>query len=531
MKKFVKVLITIVIMALVMVAGVGIYKLVLFEKDKAFEEERVVRVEELTPVTEEIKEEISEISKLGHDEIQSYIDDNAFVDDSEERAFNDEEMLEIDPWGNGDWESNGSAENVNRVAELGLEAVKSMQESVSENSLPEESAADGSVSGNSISEDSVSGNSVSGNSVSGNSVSGNSVSGNSVSGNSVSDNSVSGNSVSGNSAEAPKEKKITLKDRQTLRSSYEETHLWMEADNEVLENSDISFKGKKIACLGDSITEAANLLEEPDYEKYPYPKRLSELLDADVQNLGIGGSSYGRYWYEPFCERYQQIDEDTDIIIVMGGTNDGYCLHEDMIGSFEECEPKTLYGDIDELFAGLKENYPNAEIFVATPMPNLLHDVLRKERPELLPETVVVNAVLEEAEKHDLKVIDLYNSNFFDSHDADVVSEFIPDSVHPNPDGYEVLAKHLAAEMIRMMDEETAAPVETPTPEETATPEETPTPEETATPQETPLAEETAVPEETTTPEETATPKETPASIEDEKPSQTPKNTIISRDS
>ena len=51
----------------------------------------------------------------------------------------------------------------------------------------------------------------------------------------------------------------------------------------------------KIACLGDSITAAANLEEEEGYEQYAYPARMQALLGAqEVYNLGIGGSSTGR---------------------------------------------------------------------------------------------------------------------------------------------------------------------------------------------------------------------------------------------
>ena len=246
-------------------------------------------------------------------------------------------------------------------------------------------------------------------------------------------------------------RRITLKDRQKFRSSEEETQLWIEADNKILAESENGFEGLKIACLGDSITEATNLDDLEDYEQYSYPARLKEVLGAsEVVNLGIGGSSYGRYWDHAFCERYTEIPEDTDLIIVMGGDNDGYCLTEDLVGSLDDRSQRTLYGDVDELMRGLKDNYPNARVVFMTPMPNLLHDVLRKEREDLLPQTVVVNCILELAEEYDFEVIDLYNSNFFDSHDAEIVSDYIPDSVHPNEEGYDIFARHVAAELIRL---------------------------------------------------------------------------------
>ena len=333
------------------------------------------------------------------------------------------------------------------------------------------------VSGNTYS---ISGNStVSGNtySISGNdTVSGNtfSMSGNNtVSGNafSVSDNttiSVNGISVSGNDTVSdntlsvsgsmldllPKIEmvypEITLAERRQMRSSLEETLLVNWEDQACLEERGVDFSGKKIACLGDSITAAANLEGEEGYLSYAYPSVLKELLGAEeVYNLGIGGSSIGRYWSDAFVERYTQIPEDTDIIIVMGGTNDGFCLSEKEFGSLTERKTQTFCGDLDELMRGLKENYPEADIFFATPLPNILQDYLMRERTYLLPQKNLSDVILTLSAAYDFQVIDLYNSNILDSHDADIVADYMPDGVHANKAGYRILAEHIAAEMVR----------------------------------------------------------------------------------
>ncbi len=333
------------------------------------------------------------------------------------------------------------------------------------------------ISGNTYS---ISGNStVSGNtySISGNdTVSGNtfSVSGNNtVSGNafSVSDNttiSVNGISVSGNDTVSdntlsvsgsmldllPKIEmvypEITLAERRQMMSSLEETLLVNWEDQACLEERGVDFSGKKIACLGDSITAAANLEGEEGYLSYAYPSVLKELLGAEeVYNLGIGGSSIGRYWSDAFVERYTQIPEDTDIIIVMGGTNDGFCLSEKEFGSLTERKTQTFCGDLDELMRGLKENYPEADIFFATPLPNILQDYLMRERTYLLPQKNLSDVILTLSAAYDFQVIDLYNSNILDSHDADIVADYMPDGVHANKAGYRILAEHIAAEMVR----------------------------------------------------------------------------------
>ena len=258
-----------------------------------------------------------------------------------------------------------------------------------------------------------------------------------VSGNTtVSDNST----ISGN----------TLEERRLIRSSLEETLLVNQEDRLYLEQSPPDFSGKKIACLGDSITAAANLEEQENYPDCSYPSILKELLGAEeVYNLGIGGSSIGRYWADAFVERYEEIPPDTDIILVMGGTNDGFCLSEKELGTLEERKPWTLCGDLDELMQGLRENYPDAEIYFITPLPNILQDYLMRERDYLLPQRRLVNVMLELSEEYGFTVIDLYNSNILDSHDVDIVTDYMPDGVHPNEDGYQILAEHIAAELAR----------------------------------------------------------------------------------
>ena len=98
---------------------------------------------------------------------------------------------------------------------------------------------------------------------------------------------------------------------------------------------------------------------------------------------------------------------------------------------------------------GLREDYPDAEIYFVTPLPNILQDYLMRERDYLLPQSYLVNVILTLAKEYDLHVIDLYNSNILDSHDADIVADYVPDGVHANRAGYRILAEHIAAEVVR----------------------------------------------------------------------------------
>ena len=327
-----------------------------------------------------------------------------------------------------------------------------LNEQASDNSISENRTEDMSVSdnnafsdqffGNQVSENNVSGNTISGNQISGNEidgqVSGNEVSGNQISGNGLG-NTVSGNSVSGNSLQ------------KEICASYEETIQINHEDKKIIAESTIDFSDKKIACLGDSITAATNLEGQENYLEMSYPYQLGKVLNAgEMVNLGIGGSSIGRYWDNAFVDRYKEIPEDSDIIIVMGGTNDGFCASEKELGSLQEREKRTFAGDLDELLKGLKKDYPDAEIVLVTPLPNILHDMLRRDRKDLLPQSSFVAIMKQLSEEYEIPVIDLYGSGILDSHDAAVIHSFIPDGVHGNEMGYRYLAEHIAAELIRI---------------------------------------------------------------------------------
>ena len=243
----------------------------------------------------------------------------------------------------------------------------------------------------------------------------------------------------------------TLEQRRKIRSSYLETLQINGEDRAVLDNSSYDFSDIRIACLGDSLTEGSNLDKMENYQQYSYPSVLKNLLNAEeVYNLGMGGSSYGRYWDNAFVDRYHAIPQDADIILVMGGTNDGFAASEKELGSLEEKKKRTFYGDVDELMQGLKRDYPNAKIIFATPLPNVLHDYLRAQRAELLPQNMYAKAIKELADQNQIEVIDLYNSNLLDTHDAQVISNYMPDGVHGNPEGYRILAEHIASQLIEI---------------------------------------------------------------------------------
>ena len=442
-----RILVTMIAMVAILLIAVGADKGLNYLEKRKYEKECQELYAENHAEAEQLRTQIEELSQ-DKAAVETFLQEYAVADLEDE----DEDVLqEFLTASSGD---NASGENASEESVSDGESMPGDMLS-GEDQVADVSENDGVavVSGDdildsSISENDVSGNAVSGNSVSNNTVSDNTVSENQVSGNNASEGGISLTTVSGNILVRP-----TLRERRLEQSSYMETVEWNEADRVVIGQSPLDFSDKKIACLGDSITQAANLENMEDYQQYSYPTKLAEILGAkEVVNLGIGGSSIGRYWQDAYVERYREIPEDTDLILVMGGTNDGFCLHRENVGNFEERAPRTLIGDLDELMRGLKENYPNAEVVFITPLPNVLHDILRKERPELMSQRVIVDSMIALAKEYEFDVIDLYDSNLLDSHDAAVISNYMPDGVHCNPDGYQILAEHIAADLIRLQE-------------------------------------------------------------------------------
>ena len=408
MNKVNRFLLMLIAMAAIMLMAVGVDKGMKFYEHKKWESEREVYYEEARTDIAKMQATLQTLSE----------DQEALVSYLEE------------------YELNGQA-SYNSISENMTEVLDVSGNSVSDNNAYSDQFFGNQVSGNDVSGNTISGNQISGNEIDGQ-VSGNEVSGNQISGNGLG-NTVSGNSVSGNSLQ------------KEICASYEETIRINHEDKKIIAESTIDFSDKKIACLGDSITAATNLEGQENYLEMSYPYQLGKVLNAgEMVNLGIGGSSIGRYWDNAFVDRYKEIPEDSDIIIVMGGTNDGFCASEKELGSLQEREKRTFAGDLDELLKGLKKDYPDAEIVLVTPLPNILHDMLRRDRKDLLPQSSFVAIMKQLSEEYEIPVIDLYGSGILDSHDAAVIHSFIPDGVHGNEMGYRYLAEHIAAELIRI---------------------------------------------------------------------------------
>lgn len=255
----------------------------------------------------------------------------------------------------------------------------------------------------------------------------------------------------------------TLEWHAARETSYDTTMRTNEFDKKVIENSTIDFSDVKISILGDSITAATNLDEEQQ-ALYNYPRLLSEILDCEVVNLGIGGSVVSRCASNyPMVERWSDIPDDSDIIIIFGGTND--CLFENkwQFGHVEydlRMNQETFCGDLDEMCSALqwkfKDNTPEryVKFIYINPMSTILNDGVYATDPgNMVEQRTFAEAINEIVPPYGFDVIDLYNQNFLNSHDPNINHNYVTDGVHPNPDGYEILAEHIASQIIQRINQ------------------------------------------------------------------------------
>lgn len=256
----------------------------------------------------------------------------------------------------------------------------------------------------------------------------------------------------------------TLDEKLAQRSSYDETMATNAFDKMVIENSTIDFSDVKITIMGDSITEGSTLSDDERAE-YNWPTQLGNILGAkEVVNLGIGGSTVScRVDNYPMCERWTDIDKDSDIIIVMGGSNDALFMNKWDYGHLEydqRMNKETFCGDLDDMLSRMEWTYREhnddnySKLIYINPPSTILNDgVYNMDPGNMVHQVEFANAINEIAPAYSFEVIDLYNNNFLNSHDPDINAQFINDGIHCNKEGYRILAEHIASCIIQRIDQ------------------------------------------------------------------------------
>lgn len=182
----------------------------------------------------------------------------------------------------------------------------------------------------------------------------------------------------------------------------------------------------RVACLGDSITEAANLKDDA------YPAQLGRLLGAshDVRNFGVSGATLLDAGDKPYRQQPKfaaALAFEPELVVIALGTNDSKPQNWKFRDQFAR--------DYAALLRQLRALPSRPRIFVCQPLPawppsnwGISPEIIEHELRPLIAEI---------ARQENAGLIDLFTP-MRDQH------EFVPDDVHPDARGAAVLAATIA---------------------------------------------------------------------------------------
>ena len=196
----------------------------------------------------------------------------------------------------------------------------------------------------------------------------------------------------------------------------------------------------KVACVGDSITDGANI---SDREVNSYPAQLESILQKfniawETENFGVGGATLLSQGDLPYVEQQaynQALSWNPDVVVIMLGTNDSKYynwVYKD------EFVPDYL-AFIDS-FTALPSQ---PQIWICKPVPafklvySITNEVIRDE---------IIPLIDEIAGQRDVRVIDLYTPLLG-------ASDLFPDGIHPNAEGAGLMAEIIAPMLLGIRSE------------------------------------------------------------------------------
>ena len=200
---------------------------------------------------------------------------------------------------------------------------------------------------------------------------------------------------------------------------------------------------KKANFLGDSITQGIGTTK-------CYHEFVKERLNLSIsRNYGIGGTIIANREDNNFLSRYQTMDDDADLVVVFGGTND--FGHHTPLGDIESTDDKTFYGSLKALCEGLINKYPGKTIIFITPL-NRSCDKFpadgcsggQKQNNEGHTLEDYVKAIKEVVPMYSIPVYDLFSHSNLYPYNPTIISNYMPDGLHPNVNGHEVIARKIS---------------------------------------------------------------------------------------
>ena len=212
----------------------------------------------------------------------------------------------------------------------------------------------------------------------------------------------------------------------------------------------MELRNKTIAILGDSLTGGYGA--SCDENKYHH-LLMSRCGIKEILDYGEGGTRIAaptkiekdNNRARCFAYRVDEMDENADIVIVFGGTND-YGYEVTPLGSFDDTDETTFYGALHILMKKLSVKYVDKRIVVMTPTHRL-----SETRDGVVPDFKdYVYAIKEIAEYYAIPVLDIYATSGLQPNISENKATYFVDGLHPNDKGYERIADLLEKFLINL---------------------------------------------------------------------------------
>lgn len=205
---------------------------------------------------------------------------------------------------------------------------------------------------------------------------------------------------------------------------------------------------KKVACLGDSITEGANgeggLIDS-------YVPKLKQYIGTDAQNFGKSGALITKKTDDDisFVNRVGAITGQ-DVVTIFGGIND--FQWDAPLGTMADGadKPTTFYGALKYVITTLSANNPKAKLMLITPMKTTSFKYHTFDDSGNLikngtgnTQLNYVNAIKQVADYYSIPVLDMYSCSNYSPYLPSQVGHdnFTVDGLHPTAHGYERIAQ------------------------------------------------------------------------------------------
>lgn len=188
----------------------------------------------------------------------------------------------------------------------------------------------------------------------------------------------------------------------------------------------------KVACIGDSITEGANV-DSPLVNAYPVV--LGRLLGTNyaTRNFGVSGRTLLRkgdypYWKEAAYR--SATNYAPDIVTIKLGTNDSKPQNWKYKDQFA-----IDLRDLVDVFANLP-SHPKIYLCLPVPAYSITYDI----NPDII-KNEIIPIIKQVAKEKGLQTIDLYSA-------LSGRKELITDDIHPNTAGAALIARTIQAAII-----------------------------------------------------------------------------------